>query len=228
MCNGVATRDSVACESHAHAGPRPQRDFYVRQSVDMQPWVIVAAPVKLISPTREEREREKKGQSIREGCQAGRLRCQDGNRWKGGVALPVRLFVQRTVRRIAIQTFSAHFFVPPAGELFRIFFPPDGREGCRGLNYSSRATADKSAKTHKLGCSVEKCFAPGNKKNIYIHTCSISARAYSWKDPLVRLANAIHARSRANAVFKECTSKFVDQKYRSCWTGKRHISRYFI
>lgn len=88
----------------------------------------MAAPVKLISPTREEREREKKGQGIGErGGQAGQSGCgtrMGQNRWerdRKGLALPVRLLVQRTVRRIAIQTFSAHFFVPPAGELFLIF-----------------------------------------------------------------------------------------------------------
>lgn len=60
-CRGPPRGMRVACTR-----ARPQRDFYVRQSVDMQPWVIVAAPVKLILPTREEREGEKRAE-----CQRG-------------------------------------------------------------------------------------------------------------------------------------------------------------
>lgn len=94
-------------------------------------------------------------------------------------ALPVRLLVKRSVRRIAIQTFSAHFFVPPAGELSALFFAPgDGRWG---IGLAVRALPRTKAQTHKLGCSVEKCFAPGigRDKKIYICTRSISARACS-------------------------------------------------
>lgn len=58
-------------------------------------------------------------------------------------ALPARLLVKRSVRRIAIQTFSAHFFVPPAGELSALFLHRGMDVG--GLDYGSRATADKSA-----------------------------------------------------------------------------------
>lgn len=56
---------------------------------------------------------------------------------------PGRLLVNRSVRRIAIQTFSAHFFVPPAGELSGLFFNEGMDVG--GLDYGPRATADKSA-----------------------------------------------------------------------------------
>lgn len=58
---------------------------------------------------------------------------------------PARLLVKRSVRRIAIQTFSAHFFVPPAGELSGFLFCLDEGMDVRGLDYGSRATADKSA-----------------------------------------------------------------------------------
>lgn len=72
---------------------------------------------------------------------------------------PVRLLVKRSVRRIAIQTFSAHFFVPPAGELSGLFLDEGMDVG--GLDHGSRATADKSAnpQTWLLG---RKMLAPGN------------------------------------------------------------------
>lgn len=94
-------------------------------------------------------------------------------------ALSARLLVKRSVRRIAIQTFSAHFFVPPAGELSGLFL--DGG-WTLGDWTTVRALPRTKAQTHKLGCSVEKCFAPGtgrDKKKIYVHTRSISARACS-------------------------------------------------
>lgn len=74
-------------------------------------------------------------------------------------AFPARLFVKRSVRRIAIQTFSAHFFVPPAGELSGLFFGRGMDIG--GLDYGSRATADKSAnpQTWLLG---QKMLRTGN------------------------------------------------------------------
>lgn len=59
-------------------------------------------------------------------------------------ALPARLLVKRSVRRIAIQTFSAHFFVPPAGELSALFFCTGGWT-LGDWTSGSRATADKSA-----------------------------------------------------------------------------------
>lgn len=57
-----------------------------------------------------ERDRERKCVETR---WLRRARMEEERR-KTGDALAVRLLVQRNVHRIAIQTFSAHFFMPPA------------------------------------------------------------------------------------------------------------------
>lgn len=91
-----------------------------------------------------------------------------------GSALPARLLVKRSVRRIAIQTLSAHFFVPPAGELSGLFFRTGG--WTLGDWTMVRALPRTKAQTHKLGWSVEKCFAPGTgrDKKKYMYTFDFS------------------------------------------------------
>lgn len=95
----------------------------------MQPWVIVAAPVKLISPTREERECEKKGQSIREGCQAGRLR--DARMGIGGKGVCASSPLVRAAYRSPHRNSNLFgpFFRATCRWTFSDFFFPSGRAG---------------------------------------------------------------------------------------------------
>lgn len=144
MCNGVAQcarlcRMRVACTRRVSTATR-----FLCASKRWHATVSYRGGAGKINFADEGRKgTRKKGTGYqREGCQAGQDGCgarMGQNRWKRGrkgLALPVRLLVQRTVRRIAIQTFSAHFFVPPAGELFFVFvflFFSGLRGGCWGI-----------------------------------------------------------------------------------------------
>lgn len=135
----------------------------------------------------------KKGQSVREGATEVQDGCGTGTGLggyeRGGKGCAFQSACSWSVAFAASQfkpfrpIFSCHLPVN-----FLAFFWTRG--WTLGDWTMVRALPRTKAQTHKLGCSVEKCFAPGTgaiKKNIC--TRSISARACSWKDPLVKLVD---------------------------------------
>lgn len=242
MCNGVAQcarlcRMRVACTRRVSTATR-----FLCASKRWHATVSYRGGAGKINFADEGRKgTRKKGTGYqREGCQAGQDGCgatMGQNRWKRGrkgLALPVRLLVQRTVRRIAIQTFSAHFFVPPAGELFLVFvffcFFLDCGEVAGGLNYSSRATADKSAnpQTWLLGRKM-LCVENKKKKNMYIHTHvrfqrELAREKIYLSDSRMLFVHDHVQMSLSKNIHRSLLIKNIDPAA----TGKRQISCYFI
>lgn len=95
-----------------------------------------------------------------------------------GVRFPAHLLAKRSVRRIAIQTFSAHFFVPPAGELTGLFLDEgDGRWGI-GLwfaHYRGQKRKPTNLAARSKNASRQELVAIKKK---YMYTFDFSANVF--------------------------------------------------